>query len=417
MKILVFSHMHPKESIDGTVLCAYALAKELAERGQETAFIGGRKSRFGNTPLFEKIKNGPLTEYLMDVNSPTVFFRTGLGWNAIYSQLSGLIKEISPDIIHFHSVMPLGFNFINEICQGPWKRVLTLHNYTPLCPSDAAIYADDGSLCGMEESSLCTRCFPDISQQAFTHHRRQVLKHLSWLDMLTTPGAFAKGRYVAAGIREDAIRVIGNGTRVRANTTAQREDDGVLRLGYIGRNSSLKGLNILLSAMLMLPHELRAAGKVHLSLFGPLAENDTATFYNVLADEYVTQVFSLMRALKGSITLHGEFANSRLPELLQSIDCLVVPSVWWEVTPCVIQEAFACGKPVICSNIGGMSEMVRDGVDGLYFEMGSPDDLKKNILALYNDPTLLRALRKGIQCPPSARDMADAYLSLYGELL
>lgn len=416
MKVLIFSHMHPEEDMDGSILCAYEHAKEMAVRGIETVFIGGRKKQ-PDTPLIEKIKEGPLTEYLIDVNSPSIFSRTGLGWVTLRTLLDDLIKTFSPNIIHFHSIMPMGFSFITNLYSGPWKTVLTLHSYTPLCPSDTGLYADDGSLCDMADSTQCLRCYPDQPGEAFVHHRRLVIESLNQLDMLTTPGSFAKRRYVDAGIPADSIRVIRNGTDTTGEVFTPRDNDGPLRLGYVGRNSSLKGLNVLLAAMLLLPHELRSAGKITLSIFGPLNENDTATFYNVLESNYVAQVFSQMRPLKNSITLHGEFSHTELPALMQKIDCLIVPSVWWEVTPCVIQEAFACGKPVVCSDIGGMAEMVTDGVDGLHFAVGSSNDLKDKILRLYENKSLLPKLQQGIRKPLSIADMVDAYLSLYDDLL
>ena len=55
---------------------------------------------------------------------------------------------------------------------------------------------------------------------------------------------------------------------------------------------------------------------------------------------------------------------------MAEIDWVVVPSIWWENSPLVIQEAFLHGRPVICSDIGGMAEKVRHGVDGLHFRVG-----------------------------------------------
>ena len=46
---------------------------------------------------------------------------------------------------------------------------------------------------------------------------------------------------------------------------------------------------------------------------------------------------------------------------MASVDWVVVPSIWWENSPLVIQEAFGYGRPVICSDIGGMAEKVTDG--------------------------------------------------------
>ena len=56
--------------------------------------------------------------------------------------------------------------------------------------------------------------------------------------------------------------------------------------------------------------------------------------------------------------------------VLHDVDVLVVPSMWIENAPFIIREAFAAGVPVIASNLGGMAEMVKDGVDGLLFPPG-----------------------------------------------
>ncbi|MDR3213578.1 MAG: glycosyltransferase [Azoarcus sp.] len=409
--------MHPQEDIDGTILCASLHAKNLADNGIKTVLIGGRKQSNPNAMIFEKISSGVLTEYLMDIHTPDIFSRTGLGWRILYTQLDALIHEFSPDILHFHTIMPYGLEFINSLASRRNKRVLTLHNYTPLCANDMCIHTDDGTPCDSIDASQCTRCFPDSAQDVFKNHRRLVLENLEQLDMLTTPGVFAKKLYTSAGVDAGKIRIIRNGTQISSAITNPREEDGVLQLGYIGRNSSIKGLNILLSALLLLPHEIRVEGKIHLSIFGPLDENDSPTFYNALSSEYVQQVFSLLRPLKDNVTLHGSFTNEDLPKLLQKIDCLLIPSIWWEVTPCVIQEAFACKCPVICSNIGGMAEMVTDGVDGLHFEMGNPHDLRDKILALLQDRTHLTKMRNCITPPPTVDCMVKEYIALYHELL
>jgi glycosyltransferase involved in cell wall biosynthesis len=62
----------------------------------------------------------------------------------------------------------------------------------------------------------------------------------------------------------------------------------------------------------------------------------------------------------------------------------------------VIQEAFANGRPVICSDIGGMAEMVTDGVDGLHFRAGDPESLAETITRAVSTPGLWDQLRSGI---------------------
>ena len=81
-------------------------------------------------------------------------------------------------------------------------------------------------------------------------------------------------------------------------------------------------------------------------------------------------------------------------------DWVVVPSIWWENSPLVIQEAFARGRPVICSDVGGMAEKVADGVDGLHFERGNPASLADTIERAITTPGLWDRLRAGITPPP-----------------
>ena len=57
---------------------------------------------------------------------------------------------------------------------------------------------------------------------------------------------------------------------------------------------------------------------------------------------------------------------------MNSVDLVLVPSIWWENSPMVIQEALRNRRPVVCSDIGGMAEKVVDGRDGFSFPVGNP---------------------------------------------
>lgn len=418
MKVVIISHMHPREAMDGSILCAYLHAKYLQEMGVETLFFGGRKPDRHPVQLLEQVSTeGTLREYLVDVFSSEIFARTGLGSDILCSELQKAMVAFDPDIIHFHTILPYGFQILNKLGTSRSKKILTLHNYTPLCANDTCKIAETNALCDMSDVSQCSLCFPHVAESTFIAQRQMTLAYLNQMDILTTPGHFAKTCYVGAGIPSERIKVIPNGTDFPVGTVPLRIPDGVLRLGYIGRNSSIKGLNVLLAALQLLPQEIRNTKKIHLSILGPLNEDDTPTMYNVLTDEYLKQVFSLLRSLKDCITVYGKFSNRELPNLIKNVDCIVIPSVWWEVTPCVIQEAFASQRPVICSGIGGMAEMVKDGVDGFHFEMGNPHDLKNKLLMLLNDPTLLPQLQANIIPPQTTYQMSEKYLETYHELL
>jgi glycosyltransferase involved in cell wall biosynthesis len=78
----------------------------------------------------------------------------------------------------------------------------------------------------------------------------------------------------------------------------------------------------------------------------------------------------------------------------------------------VIQEAFANGKPVICSGIGGMAEKVRDGVDGLHFEVRNPLDLAETLIRAVAEPELWQNLRANVREPLTFEQCATSYLAL-----
>jgi len=117
------------------------------------------------------------------------------------------------------------------------------------------------------------------------------------------------------------------------------------------------------------------------------------------------------------VTLVGKYAHDQLPTLLANVDWVVVPSIWWENSPLVIQEAFMHGRPVICSDIGGMAEKVTDGVDGLHFRSGDPASLAGAIDRAAVTPGLWEALARGIRPIYDIAEQVGVMESLYASLL
>src|SRR5207247_10243662 len=97
-----------------------------------------------------------------------------------------------------------------------------------------------------------------------------------------------------------------------------------------------------------------------------------------------------------NVTLAGRFEHADLPRLLANVDWVVVPSSWWENSPLVIQEAFLHGRPVICGDIGGMAEKVKDGINGLHFVARDPRSLARTLERAVASPELWNSLRRGI---------------------
>src|SRR4029077_20120414 len=108
---------------------------------------------------------------------------------------------------------------------------------------------------------------------------------------------------------------------------------------------------------------------------------------------------------------HGSVPHDRMPEHLNRLDVLVLPSVWLENSPLVIKEAFAAGLPVVTSDLGGMREKVRGEVDGLLFEPGNAPALAAQLRRLQSEPGLFERLRSGIAAPAAIEHDAAALRS------
>ena len=71
---------------------------------------------------------------------------------------------------------------------------------------------------------------------------------------------------------------------------------------------------------------------------------------------------------------------------------LVMPSECYEGFPMVLVEAFAHGLPVIASRLGGMAEIVEDGITGLHFEPGNAEDLAAKVRWMTDHPEECRQM-------------------------
>jgi hypothetical protein len=117
----------------------------------------------------------------------------------------------------------------------------------------------------------------------------------------------------------------------------------------------------------------------------------------------------LERLAGDNVRFHGRFDNSRLSEVYAEIDVLAVPSVWFENSPITIHEAFLTRTPVVASDIGGMAEYVRDGVDGLTFAVGDDAALAACLARFADEPELLGRLSRDF--PPVKTIEQDAALT------
>jgi glycosyltransferase involved in cell wall biosynthesis len=225
------------------------------------------------------------------------------------------------------------------------------------------------------------------------------------VDHFISPSYFLKQRYADWGIPPAKISVMENG-QVYSGKVVDRGimDEGYrIRFGYFGQLNPYKGIDVLLEAFYQLPKQVKK--QVQLDVFGANLEIQTAGF--------IQKIKLLLEKTNGLAMNHGPYEHCELSALMGQVDCVIVPSIWWENSPMVIQEAFMHGLPVICSNIGGMAEKVTDGKNGLHFMVRKPSDLCEKIKLVASNRKILAELTANIRVPLTISESAAEHLALY----
>ena len=190
----------------------------------------------------------------------------------------------------------------------------------------------------------------------------------------------------------------------RAATPALVETpDRSLRLVFLGRLDPTKGLDVLIAAIGADP-EL----KVTLDVYGVLQGDGQ--------DAYQQKLQALIRA-DPRVVLKAPIPADQVVTTLGAYDLLVVPSQGLETGPMVVLEAFAAGVPVLGSRLGGIAELVSDGVDGLLVEADSGSAWTGVFKGLCDDRQALGQLKLSVRQPGTMAMVVAQVTSIYSQLL
>ena len=383
LRVVIASHSHPEISNGGAEIAAFLLFRGLQQRADcATWFIGCERNAESDqrgTAISQPFSD---REYIY--NSGTFdWFNFANRDPRFPRDITRLFRELAPDVVHFHHYINFGVEVFLHLKQAvpDCRIVLTLHEYLGICHHFGQMVTKrHRSLCYESGPARCQQCFPEIGRSDFFLRKRYIERFLDLVDCFVAPSQFLADRYISWGVPSAKMTVMENmlPAEGRARPVPPPPADGPLRIGFFGQISGLKGIDVLFDAAETLADQ-QVSG-VSLEIFGD---------YRGQPPEF-QQAF-LDRLSKGgrNIHFHGPYDRIRVDRLMQSVHAVVMPSIWWENSPVVIQEALRNRRPVLCSDIGGMAEKVRHGVDGFHFAVGSAMALATLLAKLAADRSLL----------------------------
>lgn len=177
------------------------------------------------------------------------------------------------------------------------------------------------------------------------------------------------------GYVPERVHLIRNGVTAGPAEPVRVRESGPLAVGFFGRLTRQKGADLLLEAaeevLSHMPH-------VTFRLYGT---GEMAAMLQRLARE---------KQLEPRVRFMGACRGDETVARMREVDVVAVPSRW-EGCPYVVLESFEAGVPVVAAAVGGVPELVRNGVSGLLVEPDSPEALEDGLLELLRDP--LKRLR------------------------
>jgi len=310
-------------------------------------------------------------------------FHFSLGMRTIHQALERAWRETGFDLIHCHLVYPAGYVATQFGQKHGVPVVITPHG------------SDVRPTCRYRQLPVIweriTSCLRQASRvTAINSHMHRLVQ-----DIL-------------AG-RTDRIAIIPNGVDIEElNAPTPHQDDWPVPYGqpfvlYLGGLTHKKGVDVLLRAMDRIRSEGRSDLRLVMAGDGPLRDQ--------------LQGYIRSRDLDASVNMVGLVCGEFKQWLLQNCRFLVMPSRT-ESMPLVALEAFACGKPILASGVGGLCELIADGRTGRLIPPDQPDRLARELIRFADGDYLLmaaaaRAEAQRFDWPNIARD----YLDLYRQIL
>jgi glycosyltransferase involved in cell wall biosynthesis len=407
-RVLFVAHAHPAFVAGGTELVAHDLFRAWRDAGHAASFVGGvtRLHREPRSHSALQAVNGAADEFLLHVGAFDPFTLAQSEPAAFVHGFGQLLARVSPDIVHFHHFSQIGVDTLMLVRRlMPNARIVaTLHDYHLICANDGLMTTKAGALCGQASSDACHGCFPDIAATRFTLRRQHLANLLGLVDGFVAPSRFIKERHVAWGLPAAKIEVIGNAVPASSSDGATHEPLATPhRFGVFANLAPHKGVLLALDAAARVPADETFELQIH-----------GANLYR--EPGFTAALDGALAAAGTRVVAGGAYERAAIGRLMAGVDWVVVPSTWWENAPLVILEAFRHRKPVITADIGGMAELVRDGIEGLRFRAGNAADLARVMRRAANAPELWSTLRDRLPVPPTADQLVETYRAFYESL-
>ncbi len=432
--ILHVAYTYFPDPCGGTEVYVRALAQRLSALGYANAVAApaAASATYEHAGL-------PVHRFATDVR-PRLDLAYGVPDEIAVEGFETIIAQARPDLVHLHARTAAVSERLVDVAHAAGARVVfTYHTPTVSGARGTMMLFGETPCDGIVETKRCTACalsarmpkplartaaaVPDkLYRQAAAIHSRP-------LSALHIPGLIRSGRqrfldfigkvdhvvavaqWVSDVLRRNAvpaakITVSRQGISARAQAprrTMMRSTPAPLKIAYFGRIDRAKAPDLLAYALKLIPKAF-----VQIDIF-PIRQT--------AGPDPIYEWLTVQARRDPRLTLRQAIAPDSVIGVMADYDLIAVPSRLLETGPLVALEAFAAGVPVLGANLGGIAELVRDGIDGV---LVAPDDATAWAVAirrLAEDRHLIDAMRAGIAPPRTMDAAAEDMATIYAQIL
>ena len=317
-----------------------------------------------------------------------------------------LLNDTKIDLAHFHIYYgKLTASILGVLKDAGIPLIQTLHDFKLTCPvhshtsNDKICEACAGKHFWRALPKRCNRgSFARTALNVTESYVSRMLGSHDKFDHFISVCHFNRKKMIQYGIPEDKISTVHNFVDVSDITP---NFDAGNYLFYFGRLYPGKGIFTLIEAALPLKH-------VPLYIAGD--------------GESMPEIQRILEQNEcDHIHLLGFKQGNELRELIQNSICSILPSELYENCPMSILESYAYGKPAIGADIGGVPELIEDGVDGLLFPAGERDALQERLLWMFEHKSeaveMGRAGRRKVETQFNADIHYEKIMNVYQQFL
>jgi glycosyltransferase involved in cell wall biosynthesis len=350
-----------------------------------------------------------------------------------------VLRKTRPRVVHLHArTSAISERLIEAAHDARAAVVFTYHTPTVSCARGTMMLFGQRPCDGIIEPRRCTTCFLTALGAPKSLARLAAVapgtlavvgklagdrEWLSFLRKLRIPSLLAGGRrgfdefmgkvdHVIAvcqwvkevlernGVAPERITLCRQGiSQAVSPSGAVSNRCGPLRIAYFGRIDWAKGADLLARAL-----EMIATTPVQIDIFGVRQSTGPNQVYDLLA----------ARAWQDPrMALRSSVEPDKVIGVMAKYDLVAIPSRSLETGPLVALEAFAAGVPVLGADLGGIAELVRNGVGGFLVPPNDVASWAAAIVRFAENRHLVREMRDGIPIPRNMEAVADDMTAIY----